>query len=105
VFRPRDFDCGGVLTGYCRQGGLGRFLFSTDEDFCVNGATCHDDNVVYLAGGAFSVSSLLPDGSLPPETNVDAFARLGPDDCVFSLAENAEIGGVLYAKSDLISNH
>lgn len=77
------------------------FVFSTDEDFNSGSLYFKDDNLVKFAS-SFTLSSLFPDGSLPIETSVDAFGDIDNDTFIFSLDEDAEIAGTLYADEDLI---
>lgn len=79
-------------------------LFSTDEDFFLPSIQPKDENLVQYSGGGFAISSLLPQGSLPPEVNVDALGKLGLNEAALSLDEDALVGGIgLVADEDILS--
>ncbi len=77
------------------------FIFSTEEDFSIGSFSAKDDNLVNFASGSFSLSALLPADVLPQEVDLDAYGEIGTT-VIFSLDEDAEIAGTLYADEDLI---
>jgi len=78
-------------------------LFSTDENYILSPISPADDNLVLYGASVFSLSGLLPPGTLSQETNVDALGKMSANEIVFSLEEDASLpDALLVADEDLI---
>jgi hypothetical protein len=79
------------------------FVFSHREDSSYGGIVATDHSLVETDGaGSYWLYATGLASALPPEVNIDAADLLSGGRVVFSLAEDAVIGGTLYADEDLL---
>lgn len=91
-----------VVLFLCSRAFGADLIMSTNEDFQISGSPVPDHSLFQSVGGVLTATAVIPAGLLPPETNIDALEQVSPTNVLFSLSEDAVIGGVLYANEDIL---